>query len=722
MIQRRAENVLQAMLSESPAVILVGARRVGKTSLARRIAATRPHIMYDLEKSEDMAALRNHGVELRRHAGKLVIIDEVQHKPELFAEIRTIIDELDAEGQETGKFLLLGSVARDLQNQSESLAGRVMEMQLHPIDWLEIAAMPDEILHQAGVVAAGGDESLAALHLLWGRGGLPQSLLAKSDENSENWLRHYLDKVITRDAMTPRTRVRPESYLHLLELIACKQGSAVGKNELLAEMDKARQTVNAMLEVLEDMMLIRRLPAWTGGRPGSMRKAAKYYICDSGVFHHLVNRRPADFKGQGRAETLLRGSSWEGFAICNCIAAAPQGWRARYCRTRTGKEIDLILEKPGGGIWAVQIKSGDDTSIDRSFLQLCANLHPERAFLVHGGLFKYRSSADISIVSLPEMMNELMAQDQHIQQPARRPVADLAQSPELAAVLADVRTGSRSLNINRNRFVDRFLDRAKRAVAKSSLTAWIQARNEMLSWLEDESVSAPDGRQAQGWQQRMTIILEGLGDLTTPLPLTGNLDRPFGEFSQLCCHDAFVHATATLLAGRCHAAVGRMLGCEYYIHGDTTAGFRFWPEADGRPPEKEQMSPCEFVMNAPAAAVANVLEASLLLMLNGMNLHLRQSDSGRQLPPAASMHCLPWILFEVPIYPPLPLFGRAKSAEGMKNLLTCLGLADSAGEKAPSNIKECINKCLDQFNYWHPGRNINCDLARLLNLEQWHQS
>ena len=718
-IQRRAEGILQAMLAESPAVILVGARRVGKTSLAQKIAATRPHIIYDLEKDEDRAALRNHGVELRRHSDKLAIIDEVQHKPELFAEIRTIIDELASEGRATGKFLLLGSVARDLQNQSESLAGRVMEMRLHPVDWLEIASTSGAVLRQAGA-ASGGDEKLAALHLLWGRGGLPQSLLAKSDADGENWLRHYLDRTITRDAITSRAKVRPEHYLHLLKLIAFKQGSIIGKNELFAEMDKARQTVNAMLEVLEDMMLIRRLPAWAGNKLSNMRKTAKYYICDSGIFHHLVNRRQADLKGQGRTETLLRGSSWEGFAIQNCIAAAPEGWQARYCRTKTGKEIDLIFEKPGGKIWAIEIKSGDDTSIDKSFLQLCEHLHPERAFLVHGGLFKHRSPADVSVVSLPEMMNELTAQDRRMQQPARSPAADLPQSPELVAVLEDVRAGNRSLNIRRNRFVDHFLGRTKRAIAESSPNAWIQARNELLAWLEEESVSAPDGTEAQGWQQRLTAMLEGLGDLSALLPLTGNFDRPFGEFSQLCCYDAFVHATAVLLNGRCHAAVGGMAARDYYMHGEMVTGFFFWSAAD-KQPGKKQMSPHEFVMNAPAAAATNLLEADLLLMLNGRVLALRKSNLGEKYLSIAHMDWLPWTLFDAAKRPPLPLFGRAKSAEGMQNLLICLGLAPVAADKISSNIKEYINEYLDELNDRYRGRNMSHDLARCLNLEQWHQ-
>ena len=708
------------MLAKSPAVILVGARRVGKTSLAHRIATTRPHIIYDLEKEEDRAALRNHGIELRRHSNKLVIIDEVHHKPELFAEIRTIIDELAAEGRATGKFLLLGSVSRDLQNQSESLAGRVMEMQLHPVDWLEIAATPGAILRQAGAAAGGDDENLAALHMLWGRGGLPQSLLAESDEDGENWLRHYLDRTITRDAMTTRTRVRPEDYLHLLKLIASKQGSAIGKNELFAEMDKARQTVNAMLEVLEDMMLIRKLPAWTGNESGNMRKRAKYYICDSGIFHHLLNRRQANLKGQGRREAMLRGSSWEGFAIQNLIAAASEGWQAHYCRTKTDKEIDLIFEKPGGRIWAIEIKSGDDTAIDKSFLRLCKHLHPERVFLVHGGLFKYRSPADVSIVSLPEMMNELIAQDRRIQQPARSPAADLPQSPELVAVLEDVRAGNRSLNIRRDRFVNYFLDRAKKAVAESSPSAWIQARNELLAWLKEESVSAPDGREAQGWQQRLTAVLESLGDLTTALPLTDNFDRPFGEFSQLCCYDAFVHATAALLKSRCHAAVGKMLARDYYMHGDMVTGFFFWSAA-GRRPGKGQMSPYEFVMASPAADLASLLEADLLLMLNGRVLALRTLDLGKAPPRIAHIDWLPWLLIDAPKCPPLPLFGRAKSAEGMKNLLICLGLAPLSPDKISSNIKGHINKYLDELNDRHRGRNMNHDLIRCLNLEEWHQ-
>ena len=348
-------------------MLLVGARQTGKSFLAGKIAAGRASICFDLEKEADMQRLARPGVELRRHSNKLIVIDEVQHRPGLFREIRTIIDEMRAEGSANGRFLLLGSVTERLQGQSESLTGRVMEMQLHPFNLLEILAagglpaiLPQQPEHQS---VAGIDKGERTLAMLWERGGYPESTLAADDEQSLHWRESHLSNAIRKDT---GARGSKDRFLTLLRLIADKQGSATAKQEFARQLGLSKNdSVSAMLATLEQMMLIRSLPAYTRNIKQQVRKAAKYYICDSGIHHFLINRKMADL--QGKQAARLRGASWEGFVIQNIISVLPRGWRCFHLGLAGGRKADLILERPGGDLWAIEIKPGQNPD--------CEHLH-----------------------------------------------------------------------------------------------------------------------------------------------------------------------------------------------------------------------------------------------------------------------------------------------------------------------------------------------------------
>ena len=221
LIERSCEKQLIKLLSASPAVLLVGARQTGKSSLARKIAARRASIYFDLEKEHDLRKLANPGDTLRKHTDKLVVIDEVQHIPDLFKEIRTIIDEMLAKGRAHGKFLLLGSVVERLQRQSESLTGRIMEMQLHPLNLLEIIAAGG----LPAILPARRQSFASVAEFLWTRGGYPESLLGEDDEQSLLWRNAHITNAIRKDALESGTRIREKRFRKLLELIAEKQGS-----------------------------------------------------------------------------------------------------------------------------------------------------------------------------------------------------------------------------------------------------------------------------------------------------------------------------------------------------------------------------------------------------------------------------------------------------------------------------------------------------------------
>ena len=391
-IPRQAQTLLETLLARNPAVLIVGARQIGKSSLARRIAAGRPSVIFDLEKYQDLDKLDDYGVQLRKHADKLVVIDEVQNKPELFSELRVIIDELRAADRPYGKFLLLGSVSGRLQRQSEGLTGRIARIRMHSLNWLEVAGQ-FQLQHR------------------WQRGGLPTSLLAEDDAHSLDWRQEYIDTTIHKDVLTRAgSQITVDDYRKLLTLIAARQKDILNKGKLAGEMGHRAETINTMLANLADLMLIRKLPAYAQEIPRRLVKSPKYYICDSGIFFALVNKKLAD--SDNRAGTMLRGAAWEGFFIENLLSAMPRHWHPFFFRAHgSGHEVDLLFEQPGGQLWAVEIKSGEDATPNRKFLGALRHLQPQRSFLVHGGDFKHRGRNDIEILPLADMMNELRAQE-----------------------------------------------------------------------------------------------------------------------------------------------------------------------------------------------------------------------------------------------------------------------------------------------------------------------
>ena len=192
MIERRAGQELTDRLQTSPAVALLGPRQVGKTTLAHLVAAERPSLYLDLESPSDKAKLAEPELFLRRHADKLVILDEIQRTPELFAVLRGLIDAGRRDGRAVGRFLVLGSASIDLLRQSsETLAGRISYLELQPLDVLELGE--------------------AAMNRLWLRGGFPESFKARSEPNSLRWRRDFVRTYLERDIPQLGPRIPAET-------------------------------------------------------------------------------------------------------------------------------------------------------------------------------------------------------------------------------------------------------------------------------------------------------------------------------------------------------------------------------------------------------------------------------------------------------------------------------------------------------------------------------
>lgn len=387
MISRRLLPALATALAEAPAVALLGPRQVGKTTLALAAAASRPSVYLDLESEADRAKLAEPELYLAQHADKLVILDEIQRTPQLFRSLRGLIDAGRRRGQARGRFLVLGSASIDLLKQSsESLAGRIRYLELAPLD--------------------AGEVGRDRLDALWLRGGFPESLLADSDAASLRWRVDFIRTYLERDIPQLGPRIPAETLRRLWTMLSHQQGGLLNAAALARALAVDGKTVATYLNLLVDLLLVRRLAPWHGNVKKRLVKSPKVYVRDSGLVHALL--------GIGDREALLAhpvaGASWEGQATESLLAAAPPGTEAYFFRTAAGAEIDLLLKRPGERQpWAIEIKRGLAPKIERGFHSACETVRPQRRRVVYGGSERFPLAEGVEAVSLPDLCMELGA-------------------------------------------------------------------------------------------------------------------------------------------------------------------------------------------------------------------------------------------------------------------------------------------------------------------------
>jgi len=387
MLPRRLLPTLTAALAEAPAVALLGPRQVGKTTLALEVAKARPSIYLDLESEADRAKLAAPELYFAQHVDKLVILDEIQRTPQLFPSLRGLIDAGRRRGRGKGRFLVLGSASIDLLKQSsESLAGRIRYLELAPLDAGE----------------AGGER----LDALWLRGGFPESLLAASDRQSLRWRTAFVRTYLERDIPQLGPRIPAETLRRFWTMLAHQQGGLLNAAALARALAVDGKTVASYLDLLVDLLLVRRLPPWHGNVRKRLVKSPKVYVRDSGLVHALL--------GIADREALLAhpvaGGSWEGLAIESLIAAAPGGAEAHFFRTATGAGIDLLLQLPGQRKpWAIEIRRGLAPKLERGFHEACDAVRPQQRRVVYGGVERFPLADGVEAASLPDLCAELTA-------------------------------------------------------------------------------------------------------------------------------------------------------------------------------------------------------------------------------------------------------------------------------------------------------------------------
>lgn len=384
MFTRRLASFLHDSLAEVPAVALLGPRQVGKTTLALEVARQRPSLYLDLESERDRAKLDQAELYLADHLDKLVILDEVHRAPGLFMVLRGLIDQARRAGKPCGHYLLLGSASLDLLKQSgESLAGRISYLELGPLDLLEVGAAQSDAL--------------------WIRGGFPDSLQASSAARSLRWRQDFIRTYLERDVPQFGPRIAAQSLRLLWTMLAHQQGGMLNTTQLARNLGLDVKTVGSYINLLADLLLVRRLLPWPSKLGKRLVKTPKLYVRDSGLVHALL-----DLKDK---ETVLShpvvGASWEGYCIENLLACAPAQVQPYFYRSSAGAEVDLLLQWPSGELWAIEIKRSLSPKLERGFHEACADLKPARKILIYPGLESFPMGQDVKALPLEQLCKEL---------------------------------------------------------------------------------------------------------------------------------------------------------------------------------------------------------------------------------------------------------------------------------------------------------------------------
>jgi predicted AAA+ superfamily ATPase len=384
MFKRHLQSLLGEELQFSPAVALLGPRQVGKTTLALEVARNIPHVYLDLESDRDRGKLAQPELYLESHLDKLVILDEVHRAPGLFPVLRGLIDQARRSGRASGQYLLLGSASLDVLHQSgETLAGRIAYLELGPLNVLETGQ--------------------SAQDALWLRGGFPQSLTAPSDARSLRWRENFIRTYLERDIPQFGPRIAAETLRRFWTMLAHHQGGLLNVAQLARNLGVDVKTAQSYIDLLCDLLLVRRLAPWHTNTGKRLVKAPKVYARDSGLVHALLNIESKE----SLLSHMVVGASWEGYCIETLLACAPAGVTGYFYRTSGGAEIDLLLVWPGGDLWAIEIKRSSTPKVERGFHSACDDLKPSQKWVVYPGQETYPLAADIQAISLHGLCEKL---------------------------------------------------------------------------------------------------------------------------------------------------------------------------------------------------------------------------------------------------------------------------------------------------------------------------
>ena len=363
---------------------------MGKTTLALDISEKMASLYLDLEDPLDLQKVNDFAIFHTENKDKLIILDEIQRLPEIFSSLRGIIDRERRRGNRTHQFLFLGSASIDLlQQSSESLAGRIAYLELFPIN------LPEFLGKQPA--------DTGSVNTLWLRGGFPESLLAASETDSLDWRKDFIKTYLERDIPQLGARIPAETLARFWTMLAHHQGTTLNAAQLAKSLEVSGTTVGRYLDLMVDLLLVRRLPPWTYNVGKRLVRSPKVYVRDSGITHALLNITDVnDLLGHP-----VVGGSWEGFVVENILSVLPSGVQPYYYRTASGSELDLVLEFGVNERWAIEIKRNAVPSLSKGFHIACDDIKAAKKFVVYSGQDGFSMGHDIRAISLYDLMEEL---------------------------------------------------------------------------------------------------------------------------------------------------------------------------------------------------------------------------------------------------------------------------------------------------------------------------
>lgn len=382
MISRILEEVLTDSLKKYPVVGIVGSRQTGKTTLAKRIQRTlRKESLYlDLELPSDLNKLQSPELYLKQFSDRLVIIDEIQRKPELFPLMRALVDQQ----RSGGRFLILGSASPDMiKHASESLAGRIIYHELTPFS-----------LAETGV---------ARIEQLWLRGGYPLSFLAGNDEEALTWREAFIRSYLEMDLPQLGIRVPSPQLRRFWTMLAHMHGQLWNASKIAGSLGITAPTAGHYLDILDETFVTRILQPFHVNTKKRLVKSPKVYVRDSGLLHALLRITTI---GDIQSHPVA-GSSWEGFVIEQLLAKFSLKQRAFYYRTSAGAEIDLLLHDRRNRPVAVEIKYSATPQATKGFWSAMEDLGCRRGYIIYPGDEAYPVSENVRVLPLANM-DEIM--------------------------------------------------------------------------------------------------------------------------------------------------------------------------------------------------------------------------------------------------------------------------------------------------------------------------
>ena len=386
MIHRVLESTLRERLNKTSAVALLGSRQVGKTTLARGLKLDKPTHYLDLERPSDVARLADPELYLSQLAGHLVILDEIQHLPDLFPVLRSLIDERRQAGERTAQFLLLGSASPELLQQSaETLAGRISYLELSPFKLTELKS-PATSINQH-----------------WFRGGYPSAYLADSDSDSQLWCSDFIMSYVERYLPLLGVATSPLLLRRLCTMIAHQQSSPLNLSKLSKSLGISGKTVRHYIDLLEGLYLLRSIPAYSMNIGKRLIKSPKVHWRDSGILHTLIGLTDL---GQVLGHPIC-GHSWEGYCIEQIINHLPPNTNYFHYRTSAGAEIDLILQDVRGAITTIEIKRTLSPKISRGYTESFNTLKATGGYIIMPQGPSFPLTKETTAVSLPDFISQL---------------------------------------------------------------------------------------------------------------------------------------------------------------------------------------------------------------------------------------------------------------------------------------------------------------------------